>query len=218
MPASPLWRAAELTRSSLAGSAGLLDGRVLAQAAVGALLGLGGLGVVSMAILVLCWELSQYCLLRFTGDEFLAPFRSWLHPSMADALVIGAAWAVGRIIHALVRRHREARLVARAQAEADAAWQEELLASRKYARTPDPFVESEPHLRPIAPGATQLELDEEEAVILRAAVDQRLAELRRESQRLDQRGFPAELWERIGVLESLLARLPSRARRLSTAS
>jgi hypothetical protein len=186
------------------------DGTAVVQAVAGMLLGVARVRLVPIILLAVGWEVAEALVDSCAPLGFLAPVRELLRPAPGDVLSTLGGWMLGRLVRWSDRRRSEARLLATAEAEADEAWQNVVATA-----LPPPSMADIPAVE----GGTQLELDDEEAAVLRGAVDARLTDLKRASQDPERRGFSAELWERIGVLESLLARLPpSRHTRWGTAS
>jgi hypothetical protein len=209
----PFCREVDLTWASLWAGPVIFDVTSLMQALGGLVLGLARVRVLPAILIAVGWEAAEllvHSCTRLTLEHWLP---AMLRPAPSDVLFTLAGWMVGRTCRWLDRRRREARLLAEAQAEADDAWQN--VVATALSSPADRWMEGTDG----SPAqGTQLELDEEETAVLRAAVDARLADLRRESQNPARPGFSAELWERIGVLESLLARLPRRTSAWRTAS
>jgi hypothetical protein len=197
----PFCREVELTWASLWAGPVIFDVTSLLQAMVGLLLGLVRVRVLPVILIAAGWEIAElvaHGCTRLGLDRWVpALFR----PAPSDVLFTLAGWMIGRICRWFDNRRRETRLLAEAEAEADQAWQDVVDTA-----LPPPAEGTD---EPLVPG-TQLDLDDQETAVLRAAVDARLADLRRESQDPSRPGFSADLWERIGVLESLLARLSRR--------
>jgi hypothetical protein len=206
--------AADLPASLWASRNVALDGVSIAHAAAGVLFGIFGLRFLTVTLLVLGWEVGGYLLA--CGSGILGDL---LRPSLSDVALTFAGWTIGRLLRAIDRRRSERRLIAEAQAEAEAVWERETgfggashLQMNDHLQMSDaraPILDSATYTTTVVDSAMHLELDDHEARALRAALDARLNELKRYASRPDRLTVSGDSWAAIGILESLLNRLPA---------
>jgi hypothetical protein len=185
----------------------VVDGVLLAEGGIGAVLGLVGLRFVPMVLLALGWKIGEY-LVKACAPLSLAPTQAALRPALADLAVLMGSWLLGRLVRWMVRRRQRAGRV-----ELDPGLSVDLPPVAAWQSNPWPGDEAEP--APPAerswttPGAIVLELEDREADTLRGAIDSRLEDLRRVADRPSPQGVRDEIWQTIASLESMLARLPA---------
>jgi hypothetical protein len=196
MAATEMCRGAGPLTSLWGTRAVVLDGVGIGHATAGVVLGLLGVRAVPMALVVVGWEALEYGLTACAPVSFLQPLSTYLRPSGGALFLLVAGWLAGRLGHWLVRRQREADIYAMDELPSNS--------SAIWPRRPEPVADAV-YEDQFWGGSAQLHLDDHETDELRAALSYRLAELRRAGD--------SEQWERIGVLESLLARLPARRAR-----
>jgi hypothetical protein len=201
-PLSSLWAARPVE----------LDGIGMGHAAAGLLLGLVGLRVVPMVMLGLAWEGLQYVARWCAPASLLGPLADYLRPWGGYFFLMMLGWSVGRLVHWALRRRREAALLAEDPLPTDssALWprRPEAVADSAYDSGYGASDLDDELTRNFFGGAAHLDLDDHEADELRAALAHRLAQLR------NVQG--PDVWDHIGVLENLLARLPPRRARSSS--
>jgi hypothetical protein len=195
----------------------IVDGVLLAEGGVAALLGLLGLRFVPMALLALGWKIGEF-VVKACAPLSLVPVQSALRPAAGDFAVLMGGWVLGRLVRVLMRRRRA--LGTESSFELGASMDD--VAALSVDAPPHPGGRRPPAVPGrvpssnlsaerswTTPGAIVLELDDREAEALRAALDSRLTDLRRVADRPSPGGVRDEIWQTIATLESLLAHLPA---------
>jgi hypothetical protein len=183
----------------------IVDGVLLAEGGAGALLGLCGLRFVPMALLAVGWKVGEY-LVKACAPLSVVPAGAALRPAFADLAVVMGAWVLGRLARwAVQRRRREslAHIEPGLSVDEPSPWQ-----SRQWPGA-EPRQVVGPERSWTTPGAIVLELEDNEADALRAAIDSRLEDLRRVADRPSPGGVRDEIWQTVATLEAILARLPA---------
>jgi hypothetical protein len=196
----------------------IVDGVLLAEGGIAALLGLLGLRFVPMALLALGWKFGEY-VVKACAPLSLISAQAALRPALGDFAVLMGGWALGRVVRRMLRRRRplgtdsllELGPMDSGVDDAGEPPPPPRPTGRRPARTPGrvPSASMSSERSWTTPGSIVLELDDREAEALRAALDSRLSDLRRVADRPGPGGVRDEIWQTIATLESLLAHLPA---------
>jgi hypothetical protein len=190
----------------------IVDGVLLAEGGVALFLGLCGMRFVPMVLLTVAWKVGEY-LVKACAPLSLVAVQSSLRPALGDLAVVAGAWIAGRLVRHVVRRRREAAELGVSSLDLRPAdpepgpWRRGYVPLEQPGQVPAALAQAERSWT--TPGAIVLELDDREAEALRAALDSRLADLRRVADRPSPGSVRDEIWQTIATLESLLAHLPA---------
>src|SRR3954466_4354248 len=83
----------------------IVDGVLLAEGGIAALLGLLGLRFVPMVLLAVGWKIGEF-VVKACAPVSLVPVQAALRPALGDFAVLMGGWLLGRVVRRVLRRRK----------------------------------------------------------------------------------------------------------------